>query len=267
MQRITSPNNTSFQAIPLSQWKCFSVATKSPKSITIAELEKQDCEFMQKIKNHWITHPESKDVVKNSIVESALLTIEAILSGDCEYMDKVKTYVAIQNYKPCGILIGNMPKRIRHTTGNDGVSISYSSRHNQAKNETEIDWLATWTPKGEENLKGVGKALVAEFFGSLKKDRLRDVFVNSEIPENSYATNFYESLGFEWLSKKRPQIVHNTSREYLVSNFVDPKDRVVPMIITKSKIQACFADLSKRMFRQEFLKTSVNAEDLINIES
>ena len=55
----------------------------------------------------------------------------------------------------------------------------YSSRHNPSKNETEIDWLVTWNPD-DENIKGIGKALVGEYFRTIKKDKFRDVFVRSE---------------------------------------------------------------------------------------
>ena len=107
-------------------------------------------------------------------------------------------FVATQDGSPCGLLVGNIPKHVY-----DGERICYSSRHNPAKNETELDWLVTWQPKGKCKIKGIGKALVGEFYRTIKKDKFRDVFVRSEVPENSYASEFYESIGFEQLGKKR----------------------------------------------------------------
>ena len=259
MQVQSQKDNVSFKIRPIAQWRCLSHSKNTPKSITVAEIEPRDLEFVQKMKNTTEITTYG-DRVRDEIVWGTLTTMEGILVNKCAFLDKVKMYVAIQNYKPCGLLIGNMPKRILSTEG-----ISYSSRHNNAKSETEIDWLATWTPNGEEKLKGVGKALVAEFFGSLKKDKFRDVFVKSEIPENSYAQNFYESLGFEVLGSKRPQLTCNTTNEYIVQSYDVPTARIVPMIISRGKLRACYEELSKKMLRQPFVKNSVNAEELMNV--
>jgi len=260
MLKVSSKNNTSFKAIPISQWKgSFGVENK-PAKIVIAQLEKSDLNFVNHFRCNWLIRPQSKDNVRNSIVESAFDAIKAILSVDITNLDKVKMFIALYNKKPCGVLVGNMPKRHSNTS-----EFSYSSRHNCAKKEGEIDWLATWTPRGEEKIKGIGKALVGEFFGSLAQDNLRDVFIKSELPELSIAPSFYESLGFETLGKRRTQLITNTSREYVISNIMDPEDRVIPMIITKSKIQNCFKNLSQKMSREELIKTSVPTEDFINI--
>lgn len=252
-------NDVSFGLRPIAQWRCVSATKKQPKSITIAEIEPKDLEFIKKMK--YIAEVSTYgDKIRDEIIWGTLTTIEGILADKSAFLNKVKMFVAIQNYKPCGLLIGNMPKRILSTEG-----ISYSSRHNNAKSETEIDWLATWTPKGEEKLKGTGKALVAEFFGSLKKDKFRDVFVKSELPENSYAQSFYESLGFEALGSKRPQLTCNTTNTYVVQSYDEPTDRIIPMIISRGKLRKCFSELSEKMCRQRFVKTSVDAESLMNI--
>lgn len=262
MLKVSGYNNsTSFKAIPISQWRCVSAAENKPANIVITQLEKRDVEFINNFRSSWLVHPESKDSTRNSIVETALGIIEAALSTDMQALDKVKMFFALHNKKPCGVLIGNLPKKDASTGG-----INYSSRHNCAKKEGEIDWLATWTPKGEEEIKGTGKALVGEYFGSLNQDRLKDVFVKSELPELSVAQSFYESLGFETLGKKRTRLITNTSREYVLSSIIDPDDRVIPMIITESKIQNCFKELSQKMSRKEYLQVSLPTEDLINID-
>lgn len=257
--RIQSEKNTpTHNAKLLSQWKCVS-EKNLPQNIVIAELEKNDIEFVRKLKNNF-GYSSLNDNVRGEIISSTLMTIEEILTANCGFLDRIKMLIAIQNYKPCGLLVGNMPKKALNTN-----EIVYSSRHNSAKNETELDWLATWHFDGQERLKGVGKALIAEYFSSLKTDRFRDVFVKSELPENSYAQSFYESLGFEQMGTKRQMLETKTSNEYLISNHANSSDRVLPMIITRQKLQTCLETLSKKMFRQRFIKTSVDIEELMNI--
>lgn len=252
--------STSFKLLPTAKWQCYSPTKCQYKNIMIAEIEKRDLNFIQKLKLLNEIAPDS-DKVKNAIIWGTLTTIEGILTSDCEFLDKIKMYIAILNNKPSGLLIGNMPKRILSTEG-----ISYSSRHNNAKKETEIDWLATWTPKDETKVKGIGKALVAEFFGSLKRDGFRDVFVKSEIPENSYAQAFYESLGFEAISEKRPQLTAKTTNQYIVTSYDEPTDRIVPMIIPRSNLRKCYIELAKTMNRQKIVKKSIDPESIINIK-
>ena len=134
-----------------------------------------------------------------------------------------------------------------------------------AKNETELDWLVTWQGKGKPKIKGVGKALVAEFFSTIKKDKFRDVFVRSEVPENSYAMDFYESLGFEQIGKKRLKLFNKNSAQYSINDYTETDDDTIPMIATRKTIEYMAKELSKTMTRQEFKKASLNAEELIKI--
>ena len=103
----------------------------------------------------------------------------------------MKVLVAVHDDKPCGLLIANMLKL------NENGKFVYSSRHNAAKNETEIDWLVTWGVNNKENIRGAGKALIAEYFRTAKQDKFKDVFLKSELPENSYAQAFDEKSWFE----------------------------------------------------------------------
>ena len=96
--------------------------------------------------------------------------------------------------------------------------IVYSSRHNLAKNETELDWLVTWSPKGNERLKGIGKALIGEYFRTVKKDKFRDVFVRAEVPEKSFAKSFYEKLGFEQIGNKRVRLLNKNSAKSIITD-------------------------------------------------
>ena len=191
----------------------------------------------------------------------ATKTIIEILGSNLPQIDKIKMFIATYNNKPCGIFVANIPK----IYAKDEAYV-YSSRHNSAKNETEIDWLVTWNTTGNEKLKGVGKALVGEYFHTVKKDKFRDVFVRSEIPEKSFATYFYENLGFERLSTKRLKLSNKNSAQCVVANYdSNSNDDTIPMIITRSQVLSKANELAKDMKRQEFKKNSIDAEILIDI--
>lgn len=258
MRVLSNQQSLNFYAIPVSQWRCKTLNNKT-KNITIVALEKRDLNFVEKfIEKINIICP--KDNLKQKLVSETIRTIKDILSMTNKSFDKVKMFLAIHESTPCGLLVGNVPKRKLDTD-----QIKFSSRHNQAKNETELDWLVTWIPRGKSKIKGVGKALVGEYFRTVKKDKYRDVFVRSEVPENSYATDFYESLGFERLSEKRLKLFNKNSAQYVISDYGEGSDDIIPMIITRKSLQETAEDLSKIMMRQEFKRNSIEAEDLIKI--
>ena len=117
-----------------------------------------------------------------------------------------------------------------------------------------------------EKIKGIGKALAGEYFRTVKKDKFRDVFVRSEIPEKSFAKNFYEHLGFERFSEKRLKLSNKNSAQCLVHDFSsDSNDETIPMIITRKNLEKTAEKLSTTMRRQEFVQKSENAKNLILI--
>ena len=70
-------------------------------------------------------------------------------------------FVACFNDKPCGLLVGNLPK-VRAKEG-----ISYSNR--DVKGETELDWMSTWCLSDGSRPSATGPALISEFFQHCKK--------------------------------------------------------------------------------------------------
>ncbi len=250
--------NPNFRVRPLAQWRCKTLNNRT-KNITIASFEKKDIKFVQ----NFIEKANSvcsKDKLKQDLISIALRTIRDILETNDKNFDKVKMFIALHEDIPCGLLVGNIPKRVY-----DSDWICYSSRHNFAKNETELDWLVTWQPRGKARIKGVGKALVGEFYRTVKKDKFRDVFVRSELPENSYALKFYECVGFEQLGNKRLKLFNKNSAQYAMNDYTESNDDTIPMLVTRKVLQEQAEYLSKKMARQEFLSTSVDAEELINI--
>lgn len=258
MRVSSNQQNTKFSAIPVAQWRCKTLNNRI-KNIMIVSFEKKDIEFVEKFieKTGDICQ---NDKSKQEIVTQTIFTIRDILKESNKIFEKVKMYVAIHEGTPCGLLVGNSPK---HNI--DNKQIKYSSRHNSAKNETELDWLVTWQPKGKSKIKGVGKSLVGEYFRTIKKDKFRDVFVRSEVPEKSYAISFYEQMGFERLGIKRLKLYNKNSAQYILSDYGGAEDDTIPMIATRKTLSNVYNDLSKKMARQEFKKNSINAEDLINI--
>ena len=227
-----SSYNINFKAKLLSQWRC-SNAKNSAKNISVVAVEKNDFDFMQKFLGY-VENQKNDNKSAKEIMIYATKTIIEILGSNLPKMDKIKMFIATYDNKPCGIFVANIPK----IYAQDEAYV-YSSRHNSAKNETEIDWLVTWNPAGNEKLKGVGKALVGEYFHTVKKDKFRDVFVRSEVPEKSFATYFYESLGFEPITSKRLKISNKNSAQCVINDYSKgSNDDTIPMLITRSKLQA-----------------------------
>ena len=259
MRVSSNQQSINFNAIPLAQWRCKTLNNKT-KDIVIIAFEENDLNFVRKFVE------KTRDICKNDlgkleIVNSTIQTIRDLLEkNNKKNFEKVKMFLALNEGTPCGLLVGNVPKLDK-----DSRQIKFSSRHNSAKNETELDWLVTWQPRGKSKIQGTGTALVCEYFRTVKKDKFRDIFVRSEVPEKSYATNFYEKLGFEILGTKRLKLFNKNSAQYVISDYGEGNDDTIPMIVTRKKLQDISQDLSKKMTRQEFKQNSIIAEDFIKI--
>ena len=190
MRVSSADNNISFGASLLAQYKCCLEKSKKIQRVSIAALDFDDVAFV----NKWVQKKDKflgADLVKNDIFIEAIKTLKEIFSTPQELWQKTKALIAVHDDRPCGLLIANMLKL------NENGKFVYSSRHNAAKNETEIDWLVTWAENNKESIRGVGKALIAEYFRTVKQDKFKYIFIKSELPENSFAQMFYEKLGFE----------------------------------------------------------------------
>jgi hypothetical protein len=159
---------------------------------------------------------------------------------------------------PCGLLIANMPKH-------SGDKIVYSSRHNNAKNEAELDWLVTWAPQENLEIRGIGKSLVGEYLRTIKPDKFRDVYVRSELPEVSVAQEFYESLGFEVISDKRKMWESKTTNLPIVRSCDNVTELMVPMLITRKKITEILEKIGNKMSRHGFIHKEEAIESLVDM--
>ena len=258
MQVSSISNSPGFGAKPISPWRCSSYIDNSARSISIIELEKRDYDFADKFVKSLDSYT-GMDSIKKEILADAAGTLKKVLECGNEYLEKIKLFLATYNNNPCGLLIANLPKIDEY--GN----VVYSSRHNCAKNETELDWLATWSPSQNDKIKGIGKAIVGEYFKTLRGDKFRDVYVRSELPENSYAQYFYESMGFEVMGEKRLLWGAKTTNKSLIKGADPVDDRIIPMIATRKKTKDIYNNLSHKMYRQEFVKKSSDISELVKI--
>ena len=155
--------------------------------------------------------------------------------------DKAKVLLAFCDEEPSAILVGNTLKIDKNGR------FHYSSRKNHSTDETELDWLATWNKK----ILGEGKVIVCEFFHTLLKDGFKQCYVRSEVPEKSFALEFYKKMGFEPLSNRQRRIQRKNDNTYAIGNFDAPKDLIVPMKATTRNILRSIKKRSRELLRKE----------------
>ena len=234
-------NNTSFRAIPLAK---YGYLNDKAKDVIVYQLEKKDIDYLRFIskniekfyEKYEITDESTKQVVKEAFDAGA-----EILSEKNYKEEKAKVLLAFSEEEPSAILIGNTLKIDKNGR------FHYSSRKNHSTDETELDWLATWNKK----ILGEGKVIVCEFFHSLLKDGFKQCYVRSEIPEKSFAMEFYRKMGFEPLSNKQRKIQRKNDNNYVIGNFDAPKDLIVPMKATTRDIVRTLKKRSRELIRKE----------------
>ena len=245
--------NTSFKAIPLAK---YGYLNDKAKDVIVYQLEKKDIDYLKHISNnidkfykkHAIEDESTKQVVSEAFEAGA-----AILKEDKYKEDRAKVLLAFSDEEPSAILIGNTLKIDKNGR------FHYSSRKNHSSDETELDWLATWNKK----ILGEGKVIVCEFFHSLIKDGFKQCYVRSEIPEKSFALEFYKKMGFKPLSNRQRKIQRKNDNAYIIGNYDAPKDYIIPMKATTRDIMRSIKKRSQELMRKVFEPFST---DLPHIE-
>ncbi|MBO6181725.1 hypothetical protein J6O86_08580 [bacterium] len=236
-----------FTAIPLAK---YGYLHDKKQDVMVYQLEKKDVDYLQYIsdnidgfyKKHDIKDDSTKQVVKEAVDAG----IEILQS---KYEKKAKVLLALSDEEPSAILIGNVLK----VDKNGGFH--YSSRKNHSKDETELDWLATWNKK----ILGEGKVIVTEFFHSALKDGFKQIYVRSEVPEKSFAKDFYKKMGFEPLSDEQREIQRENDNRYLIGDFDALEDNIIPMKATTRDIKNSLKKRTEELERKELIHTySVN---------
>lgn len=247
-------SNCNFGAIPLARYE-----TQKDTFVKVYQLEKRDLPFVSRFIHNikqYFADKKIEDYSRREVMEESFGAAEKILSSPKKIKGKARIFLAVQDSNPCGILIGNVLKESK------GHKLAYSSRKNHSRKETELDWLATWNPFSDKKIKGTGKILAGEYFNTLKKDGFRDVYVRSEVPELSFAHDFYKKIGFEALKDNRESIIKSSSNKYLIGDFDNPKEDIIPMIAEPENINKVKHDISEKYNRQKLINSSVSLEFL-----
>ena len=237
---FSSDINTSFRAIPLAK---YGYLNDKAKDVIVYQLEKKDINYLKYISQNidkFYKKYEIEDESTKQVVKEAFDAGRAILSETKYKEDKAKVLLAFSDEDPSAILIGNTLKIDKNG------KFHYSSRKNHSCDETELDWLATWNKK----ILGEGKVIVCEFFETLLNDGFKQCYVRSEIPEKSFAMEFYKKMGFEPLSNKQRRIQRKNDNTYAIGNFDAPKDLIIPMKATTRDILRTIKKRSQELMRK-----------------
>ena len=245
----------SFKAIPLARYN-----TEPDVFVTIYQLEKKDLSFITSFLdniNQYFKNKKIYDFAHKQVMEEAFGAVKALLTSEHQEK-KAKSLLAVAEMEPCGILVGNVAKKQKI-----GNKLVYSSRKNHASKETELDWLTTWNAKLGKKMKNTATALAAEYYDTVIKDGFRDIYVRSEVPEKSYAVDFYKSIGFIELSKDRKKLAKYQTNRYLIGNYDNPKDEVIPMIATRGNIIKVKEELFDKLKRLQIESNSIDINSVL----
>ena len=223
---IQNSPKINFGAIPRASYKL-----SSGENVRILEIEARDLPFITKLSNNmdeFMNKHEIETVTdKRLIIDTAFKIIKEMLNKSTQptpNQPKTNMFIAECDSDICGVLVGGLPKK---TPKGD---LRHSSRGGVKKNETELNWLATWTPNANTKRKGLGKILMSEYIDTFEHDGVKKAFIQSEIPSLSFAQKFYESLGFKAISEQKPhsQIEKNKDIVGCVEELYDYE--IVPML-------------------------------------
>ena len=256
-----SPN---FTALRRAQYDCKN-ANGETKPITIYELEAKDLPYVSKFIDKFEMSDEcaakedaeTKKEIMELAFKDAVGVCEKKLEGNKDF-DKTRMFMAFDGNKSCGFMMCNEPKR--NAAVDDKVH--YSSRQKGKPDETELDWLATWSSKGGDNMKGIGKVLLNELFMASEEGNFKDIFLQSEIPDNkSNAHAVYNHFGFKYYGPRRTM-----GENFFFMPILDKKavlgDVVIPMHIDRKEKLLSMAKITNDMNRSNLDNVSVNLDTL-----
>ena len=231
---------TSFKAVPLAK---YSYLGNLEKDVIIYQLEKKDLGFLENILANINKFFAKYEITDESTMEIFRASVEAAvkLFKQPKFNDKkTKILLAMHDDDPSAILLGNILKVDKNG------KLHYSSRKNHAKNETELDALATWN----KMIPSEGKAILCEYFHTAMDDGFKHVYVRSEIPQYSFAVEFYKRMGFEELSKSSRPMVRDNENAYLTDVFDYGDSEIIPMKATVQDILKTIYKRSKELNRK-----------------
>ena len=253
-----------FTAIKRAQYDCKN-ANGEKKPITIYELEAKDLPYVSKFMDNFQMSDEcagkedakTKKEIMELAFKDAVEVCQRKKDNDSDF-NKTRMFMAFDGNKSCGFMMCNEPKRNAEVDD----KVHYSSRQKGKIDETELDWLATWSSKGGDTMKGIGKVLLNELFMASEEDNFKDIFLQSEIPDNkSNAHAVYNHLGFKYYGPRRT-MGQNFFYMPILDKTAVLNDEVIPMHIDrKDKLQS-MAKITNDMNRSNLDKASVNLDTL-----
>lgn len=260
---IQNSPRINFGAIPRASYKL-----PSGENVRILEMEARDLPFITKLSDNmdeFMTKREIETVTdKRLIIDTAFKIIKEMLNKPTKpttNQPKTHLFIAECDSDICGVLVGGLPKK---TPKGD---LRHSSRGGAKRSETELNWLATWTPSANTKRKGVGKILMSEYIDTFKQDGVKKAFIQSEIPSLSFAQKFYEGLGFKALSEQKPhsQIEKNKDIVGCVEDLYDYD--IVPMLgktedVNKVK-KEIFHQYNRTPLKHESVDISANLSSVL----
>ncbi|MCR5265634.1 MAG: GNAT family N-acetyltransferase [Cyanobacteria bacterium RUI128] len=251
-------NSTNFTANPRASYKLF----KETGNAVVCQLEKSDVPFLEQLRANigkFFEAHNITDEAKQEIIEKALDGSVDFLRAEALPQEKARVLVAISDKKPCGILVGSGLKVDKKG------GLHYSSRKNHGSKETELDFFATWD---NDKKKGVGSALMDSYYRAVKGDGFDTVYIRSEVPQLSGATTFYERNGARRLHGEKQQLdLKPSDYDYVTGQYFDPKDLIVRMKTTSSRMNQTIKDTSRAMQRNgDISHASRDLADMISIE-
>lgn len=274
------PQNISFSGIPVAKYNVSKGATK-PFDIMIYELEAKDTVFLKKLKKAAKEKTLiSEDIRREKIYHNKNVYIDFCytlikdsvrdlhnlfkLSKNFKLKDPSIKYLAVVDKKPCGILVGNIPKIHPNMT-----KITYSTRNKPR--ETELDWLITWRPNGHEDNKHIGKVLLSEYYNTISNFKTKDnIYVRSSVPEIANAVEFYTKNGFKSTGKNFIEYEHQSRPRdltFITSNrqYKNCSYPVVPLEIGTTEAKEVFNSTKNLFERQKLSSESVDLSEVLSV--
>jgi hypothetical protein len=195
--------------------------------------------FITNIDKFYEKHQIKDEATQEIVLKAFQAGVDLLKRGEQEA--KAKVLMAMHEGEPCGILVGDALKIDKQGR------LNYSSRKNCAKKETELDFLAAWKPG-----LNVGKSLVTEYFARARNDGFKSIYVRSEVPQLTGAVEFYTKNGFRSLTGQRQQLdLKKGDRSYVVGDYFDAEDLILPMKATSKRIDEVIQANSKKLKREE----------------
>ena len=228
------------------------------KDITIFEHMSKNLNSLETVSpQNRIRNYLSHTIIIKRALDEALSLLKYNIKNPDSIAKHTPIYFAAADKQLCGIAITGIPKKSKNE------EIVFSDR---AKiNDTELDWLTSWSIRPEQKIKGTGSILLSTVYDNLNSKPFQSLYIRSEHPKNTDAVKFYESMGCTQAgspipcdAKDRPLPITHTPGEKKYSELI------IPMEINRTKAILKTREIAAK-YEQKLLETnSINPEDIID---